>query len=170
MSLPSKLFAFNVYANGGSLLGIAEELTTPKLTRKTEDFQGAGMLGSAAVFLGFDAGALDMDLTLGGLTAELLKTYGDNIDGLQLRFAGSYLNDATGEAMPCEIQVRGRLTETDWGNAKQGDNTQHKYTLKNTYVKISIDGSEMFELDVLNFIWKVNGSDKLAQHRSNIGL
>jgi len=40
MSLPKKLFLFNTYLNGLSFLGQAEELTTPKLTRKTEDYHG----------------------------------------------------------------------------------------------------------------------------------
>lgn len=170
MGLPSKLFSFNTYINGDSYLGITEEISTPKLGRKTEDYQGAGMPMGVSVHLGFETGAADMEITLGGLDARLLKTYGSNIDGVQLRFSGSYLNDATGEAIPAEIQTRGRVQEMDWGSAKAGDNTSHKYTLKNTYVKITINGEEAFELDALNMIWKVGGVDMMAQHRSNIGL
>ncbi|PIF13506.1 phage major tail tube protein [Candidatus Pantoea floridensis] len=170
MSLPKKLFLFNTFLNGLSFLGQAEELSTPKLTRKMEEYQGGGMVGAASVFLGFEAGALDMELTMGGLSIEVLKTYGANIDGTQLRFAGSYSDDATGETVACEIQTRGRVTEMDWGSAKQGDNTQHKYTLKNTYCKITVGGDELFEIDLLNMIWKVDGTDMLAEHRANIGL
>ena len=170
MSLPKKLYLFNTFLNGASFLGQAEELTTPKLTRKTEDYQGAGMPGSVAVHMGFEAGALDMELTMGGLSVEMLKTYGANIDGTQLRFAGSYSDDATGEAVGCEIQTRGRVTEMDWGSAKQGDNTQHKYTLKNTYCKITVDNSEVFEIDLLNMVWKVDGVDMMEKHRANIGM
>lgn len=170
MSLPNKLYMFNVYVNGDSFLGLAESLSLPKLTRKTEDYQGAGMVMAVAVDLGFEAGALDMELTLGGLESSLLAAWGESIDGLQLRFAGSYLDAATNEAMPCEVQVRGRLTELDWGEAKQGDNTSHKYSLKNTYVKITVNGREEFELDALNLKYLVRGKDQFAKHRANIGL
>lgn len=170
MSLPNKLFGFNVFVDGASYLGIAEELTTPKLSRKTEDYQGAGMIGAVSVGLGFDASALDMELTIGGLDATMIKSYSANIDGTQLRFSGSYSNDATGDAIACEIQTRGRVQETDWGSAKQGDNTQHKYTLKNTYCKITIDGEEVFEIDLLNMVWKVGGTDMMEKHRANMGL
>ncbi|EKN6387026.1 phage major tail tube protein [Yersinia enterocolitica] len=171
MALPRKLKYFNVYVNGDSYLGQASELTPPKLTIKTEDYQGAGMPGSVALDLGFEAGALDMELTLGGLAPELLKLWGTpTADGVQFRFAGSYQAEDTGEAIPLEIQTRGRYTEHDPGSAKQGDDTSHKYTLKNTYCKITANNEELFELDVLNMIYRVNGVDMLEKHRANIGL
>ncbi|MGL5948136.1 MAG: phage major tail tube protein [Aeromonas sp.] len=170
MALPNKLYMFNVFINGTSYLGKAEALSMPKLTRKTEDYQGAGMVVSAAVDLGFESGALNMELTLGGLESELLATWGEKIDGVQLRFAGSYLDDATNEPIALEIQTRGRLSELDFGEAKQGDNTSHKYSMKNTYVKIAINGREEFELDALNLLYNVRGKDVLAKHRKNMGL
>ncbi|MBD2783686.1 phage major tail tube protein [Xenorhabdus sp. DI] len=169
MGMPKKLFMFDVYIDGQTYLGQVEEVTTPKLTLKTEDYQGAGMPGSVAVLMGMDGGALDMEVTMGGLEANLLKTWGGRIDSLQLRFAGSYYDDATGEAVACEIQTRGRFTEVDWGSAKAGENTQHKYTLKNTYCKITLNGDELHEVDMLNLVWKVGGKDLLEKHRTNIG-
>ncbi|WP_272576714.1 MULTISPECIES: phage major tail tube protein, partial [unclassified Providencia] len=61
-----------------------------------EDYQGAGMVGSVAVMMGFDSGALDMDASMGGLMSELLESWGATIDGKQFRFAGSYYDDPTG--------------------------------------------------------------------------
>ncbi|CAM3783852.1 phage major tail tube protein [Xenorhabdus thuongxuanensis] len=169
MGMPKKLFMFDVYIDGQTYLGQVEEVTTPKLTLKTEDYQGAGMPGSVAVLMGMDGGALDMEVTMGGLDSNLLKTWGGLIDSLQLRFAGSYYDDATGETVACEIQTRGRFTEVDWGTAKAGENTQHKYTLKNTYCKITLNNEELHEIDMLNLVWRVNGKDLLEKHRANIG-
>ena len=75
-----------------------------------------------------------------------------------------------GDAVPCEIQTRGRFTELDPGSAKVGDDTSHKYTLKNTYYKLTINSEEIIEIDVLNMIYKVAGVDVLEKHRANIGL
>ena len=170
MALPRKLKFFDVFINGDSYLGLATELTTPKLTIETEDYQGAGMMGSVAVDLGFDAGALEMELTLGGLALELLGLWGTpTADGIQFRFAGSYQCEDTGEAIPLEIQTRGRFIEHDPGSAKQGDDTSHKYTLKNTYCKITANSKEIVEVDVLNMIYTVNGVDLMEKHRANIG-
>ena len=73
MALPKKLKYFNMFFDGDNYFGMVPEITPAKLTKKTEDYQAGGMPGSVAVDLGFDAGALDMDITLGGLDAGLLK-------------------------------------------------------------------------------------------------
>ncbi|VGI49098.1 phage major tail tube protein [Klebsiella quasipneumoniae] len=36
--------------------------------------------------------------------------------------------------------------------------------------KLTMNGKELVEIDVLNMIEKVNGVDRLDQHRRNIGL
>ena len=76
MALPKKLKYFNMFFDGDNYFGMVPEITPAKLTKKTEDYQAGGMPGSVAVDLGFDAGALDMDITLGGLDAGLLKKWG----------------------------------------------------------------------------------------------
>ncbi|MBS0914512.1 phage major tail tube protein [Providencia rettgeri] len=125
MGMPKKFFLFDLYIDGQTYLGQVEEVTPPKLSLKTEDYQGAGMVGSVAVMMGFDSGALDMDASMGGLMSELLESWGATIYGKQFRFAGSYYDDPTGESVPCEIQTRGRFTELDFGSAKAGDNTNN---------------------------------------------
>lgn len=171
MALPAKLKQFVIFVDGTSMIGIAEEITLPKLTRKTQAWRGGGMLAAVDVDLGFEDGALDMEITVGGISTFLLGKMGtETADGMQLRFAGAYQDDSTAGIVPCEIQVRGRFTETDWGNAKVGDDTSHKYTLKNTYCKISVNGAEVLEVDALNFIHKVNGVDKAAAMRQALGL
>lgn len=171
MSLPKKLKYFNLFIDGDNYFGQVPEVTPPKLTRKTEDYQAGGMPGFVAIDFGFDAGALDMEITLGGLDANLLKKWGvSTADGMQTRFAGSYQDEATGETVPCEIQTRGRFTELDPGSAKVGEDTAHKYTLKNTYFKLTVSGEEVMEVDVLNMIYKVAGVDMLEKHRANVGL
>ncbi len=53
--------------------------------------------------------------------------------------------------------MRGRITEIDHGDAKQGDDTNHTYAIKNTYYKESVDDKPLLEIDLLNFIYKRNG-------------
>lgn len=90
MALPKKLKYFNMFFDGDNYFGMVPEITPAKLTRKTEDYQAGGMPGSVAVDLGFDAGALDMDITLGGMDAGLLK------------------NGASPPPMVCKRAMRGR--------------------------------------------------------------
>ena len=87
-----------------------------------------------------------------------------------LRFAGSYQRDDTGETVPVEVVLRGRQKEIDLGEAKQGEDTESKIALACTYFKLTMNGSELVEIDTVNLIEKVNGTDMLEAHRQNIGL
>ena len=169
MAMPRRLFMFDLFINGESFLGKVTELTVPKLSLKTEDYQGAGMPGSVAVTMGFEAGALDMEVTVGGLESTLIKQFGGMLDGTQCRYSGSYLDDQTGRAVACEIQTRGRFVEVDWGASKQGEGTTHKYPVKNTYYKLTVDNEVLVEIDLLGLVWNVGGKDLMEQHRKNIG-
>jgi P2 family phage contractile tail tube protein len=171
MALPAKLKNFNIFVDGTSMIGVAQELTLPKLTQKLIAYRGGGMMASVNVELGFDDGALDMDISVGGLVVDLLKQMGTiTADGMQLRFVGAYQDDSDASYKSCTIQTRGRFTEVDWGTAKVGEDTTHKYMLKNTYVKITVDDETVFEVDALNMIWVVGGVDKMADLRKAMGL
>ncbi|HDS6401369.1 TPA: phage major tail tube protein [Morganella morganii subsp. morganii] len=171
MALPHKLKNMNLFFNGDNWQGKAEEITLPKLTRKLEAYRAGGMNGAAHVDLGLEDDALGMEMTLGGMEAQLYKQWGiANIDGVPLRFAGAYQRDDTGEVTACEVVVRGRLSEIDPGSAKQGDNTQVKFSFKPTYYRLVWNGADLIEIDVVNMVEKVDGVDRLSEQRAAIGL
>lgn len=171
MALPRKLKNMNLFNDSQSYLGIIEEVTLPKITRKFEAYRGGGMNGSAQIDMGLDDGALDMDITLGGIEAQIYDQWGiSQIDGVMLRICGAYQRDDTGEVTAVEVVVRGRFKEIDPGNAKSGDNTQVKLPFLPTYYKLTMDGSEKIEIDVLNMIEKSGGVDRLEEQRAALGL
>lgn len=171
MALPHKLKNMNLFFDGDNWQGKAEEITLPKLTRKLEAYRAGGMNGAAHVDLGLDDDALGMEITLGGMEAQIYKQWGiAEIDGVPLRFAGAYQRDDTGEVTACEVVVRGRLSEIDPGSAKQGDNTQVKFSFKPTYYRLVWNGADLIEIDVVNMVEKVDGVDRLAEQRAAIGL
>ncbi|KMK28652.1 tail protein [Pluralibacter gergoviae] len=157
MAIPKKLRLFTMYVDGTNHIGKIPSVTLPKITRKTEDFQGGGMLGAAAVDLGLDSGALDASMIVGGVVEELILKYGSDIDGLRMRFVGEIYSGGTSSLL--EVEMRGRMTEIDQGEAKQGDDTNHTYAIKNTYYKLSVDDKPLLEIDLLNFIYKRNGQN-----------
>lgn len=171
MALPRKLKYFNVFQNGYDYHGVAESVTLPKLTRKFENWRGAGMPGSAPIDMGLDDEALTMNWTLGGYDVELYKQMGSPVvDGCMVRFAGSLQRDDTGEISAIEVVVRGRHKEIDPGDSKEGENTSLKVTTVCTYYQLTIDGTVVIEVDTVNLIDKAGSNDRLAQHRKNIGL
>lgn len=171
MALPRKLKHLNLFLDGSNWIGVAEDYTPPKLSQKFEAYRGGGMMGAANIHMGLEDGALDTSFTFGGLEADLIKRMGiAKIDGVQLRFAGSFQRDDTGEVVAVEIVQRGRFKENDRGTFKSGDNSQSKVSMVNTYYKETMNGVELCEIDLLNMIWKVDGVDLMAEHRKAIGL
>ena len=74
------------------------------------------------------------------------------------------------ETVAVEVETRFKVKEVDNGESKQGEDTSSKLPLVCTYYKLTMNGKELVEIDVLNMIEKVNGVDRLGQHRRNIGL
>ncbi|BCL02930.1 phage major tail tube protein [Escherichia coli] len=157
MAIPAKLRLFTCFVNGTNNIGKVTSVTLPKLTRKTEDYQGGGMIGSVAVDLGLDSGALDATMVVGGLVKELLLEYGNDIDGTTLRFTGEYYT--SGESLLVDVEMRGQFTEIDGGESKQGEDTSVTYAVKNTYYKLSIDDKPVWEIDLINFVYKRDGKN-----------
>lgn len=106
-----KLRLFTVFVDGVNHIGKVPSVTLPKVTRKTEDYRGGGMVGSVAVDLGLDSGALDASMVVGGVVEELILKYGGDIDEMRLRFVGEIYSGGTSSLL--EVEMRGRITEID---------------------------------------------------------
>lgn len=169
MALPSKLKNFNVFNDGNNYQGKVAEITLPKLTRKLEEWRGGGMDSPIEADMGGEK--LTLEYTGGGLLLESLKQYGATKVGAYMqRFAGAYQRDDDGGVDAVEVVVRGRPTEIDMGNAKPGDGTAHKFSVACSYYKLSINDVPVIEIDPLNFIFMVDGVDRLADQRRALGL
>ena len=149
MAVPRKLKYLNMFNDGLSYMGVVESVTLPKLTRKLEKYRGGGMPGSVSIDLGLDDDALSC---------------------VPLRFTGSYQRDDTGAISAVEVVMRGRHKEYDGGENKQGESGTTKISTECAYYQLTIDGREVIEIDVINMVLKVDGVDRLAEHRKAIGL
>ncbi len=171
MALPKKLKHMNLFNDGNSYQGVAKSVTLPNLARKMEAFRGGGMDGPVKVDLGHSDDGIELKFTLGGWDLTVMRQYGTvRADGVPLRFAGSVQRDDTGEISAVEVTVRGRYEEIGFGDAAPGEDTEHEITTTCTYYKLTVDSVDIVEIDLLNFVFIVDGVDLLAKHRQNIGL
>jgi P2 family phage contractile tail tube protein len=169
MALPNILKIFNLFNDGNSLMGVAEEVSLPKLSRKMDEFQGAGM--PMPVDIDISNEKIELDWTCAGFLFDAVKQYGAAKVGANLlRFAGAYQREDTGDVDAVEIVIRGRHKELDFGNAKVGDKTQTKIKTVCSYYKLTVNGQVLIEIDALAMIFMVNGVDMLEKQRKAIGL
>ncbi|MET3234346.1 UNVERIFIED_ORG: P2 family phage contractile tail tube protein [Burkholderia sp. 1263] len=169
MALPKKLKNFNLFQNGESFVGQIAEVTLPKLTRKMEAYRGGGMNGPIDIDQGQEG--ISFEWTAAGFMQSVLAQYGiTKHDGVQLRFAGGYRSEDSTKHDNIEVVVRGRHKEIDPGSAKPGDDTAFKVSTTCSYYKLSVNGTTVIEIDFVNMIENINGTDLMADLRSAIGL
>ena len=86
-----------------------------------------------------------------------------NTVNLTLRAAQQVYDKTGGYAFKgLRIVMGGRVKEFNPGTVKKGDAMDAETTLELTYYMIEVDGEQVVEVDKLNGVYKVNGSDMLA--------
>lgn len=171
MALPRKLKNMNLFNDGISYAGQSKTVTLPVLARKMESYRGGGMNGPVKIDHGFSDDGLQLEWTLGGLDLTAVRQFGITAaGGVLLRFAGQYQQDDTGETVAVEVVVRGRHEEINFGDAEPGEDTEHSIVTTCSYYKLTVAGRVEVEIDLLNMIEIVNGEDRLASARADIGL
>ncbi|ROL88005.1 phage major tail tube protein [Pseudomonas protegens] len=171
MAQPRKLKNLNLFNDGNSYLGVVKSVTLPPLGRKMESYRGGGMNGSVKADLGFSDDGIQFEWKTGGLDLIALRQFGSvNASGIMLRFSGAFQQDDTGEVSTVEVVVRGRHETIEMGDASPGEDTEHSITTTCSYYKLTVDNEDIIEIDLLNFIEKVNGVDMLEKQRNAIGI
>lgn len=171
MALPRKLKNLNLFNDANSYVGVVKSVTLPPLGRKMESYRGGGMNGPVKADLGFSDDGIQFEWKTGGLDLIALRQFGAvNASGVALRFAGAFQQDDTGDVSAVEVVMRGRHETIEMGDNQPGEDTEHSITTTCTYYKLIVDNEEIIEIDLLNFIEKVNGVDMLEKQRAAIGL
>lgn len=162
MGSPRKIINANVFVEGEGFLGVMAEFEEPKLAIATDDWRGGGMLGPIKWDKGLEA--MEATITMGGHTASLIRKFGStSVDGVRLRLVQAYRAANGSKAQAVEIYIGGRFTEIDLGKSKPGDDTEHKYKVALAYYRRVVDGVTELEIDMVNGIFLVDGTDLYAE-------
>lgn len=161
--IPKILKNFNVYVDGRGYAGRVEEITLPKLTIKTEEFQGAGMSAPIEIDMGMEK--LEMDMTFAEYDSELFKLFGlTNGADVSLTIRGAI--EGNGKTEPVIINVRGYFKELDFDSWKPAEKATLKCSVACSYYRLTVSDNELIEIDPVNMIRNVNGKDQLSEMRS----
>jgi phage contractile tail tube protein, P2 family len=158
-----------LFNEGLAYVGDCKTVSLPTLTRKTEDFRGAGMSGTVAMDMGMEA--MELSFTCSAPMRDVLRQWGTpTVDGVYLRFVGAYQQEDTGAVDQVEVIARGRHTELEMGDQETGEVSEFKATFAVAYYKLVWNGRTEIEIDPLNMVEIVGGVDRLAERRAAIGL
>ncbi|MBB4287641.1 phage major tail tube protein [Roseospira goensis] len=166
-TIAKKLKAFTLYVDGYGYGGRVEELTPPKMVVKTEEFRAGDMDAPADIDMGQEL--MTLEAILGEYDPEVWRQWGLS-EGTEVAVTlrGSQGHGANEE--PVLLTARGMVKENDLGSWKAGDSSTNKLVLSCIYYRAEVAGTELYEIDVLNAVRKVGGTDVLAARRRNLGL
>jgi uncharacterized protein len=161
----------NIYVNGSSKLGRCEEINLPTVKFKMSEHKAIGLFGAMEFASGMEK--LEMKVKWNSLYTDVLKDAGDPFTAVELQVRASmetYESAGRTKEVPVTIFLTAQYKDFPLGNYKQHDNVEVESMLNVYYFKMEIDSEEILEVDVLANIYKVNGVDKFANYRANLGI
>jgi len=160
----------NIYVNGNSLLGRAEEIKLPDVSAIMQEHKALGMVGKIELPAGFDK--LEGEIKWNSLYKDVAKTVANPYKAVQLQ-CRSNIETYGAQGRLQEVSLVTYLTvmfkKNPLGTFKQHDNVEAETSMSVTYIRVQVDGTDVVEVDVLANIYKVDGVDLLGAYKANIG-
>jgi hypothetical protein len=167
-----KIFHANIYTGNLSHLGKASEVKLPELSFAQSEHKALGMFSAVELSTGLEK--LTMSIKWTGLYPELIGMRSNPfaVHDLQVRASlEEYTSQGRSGQVPVVGTVRVAWTKGALGTLKPmeaADGYDDELSVK--YIKLEIGGQEHLEIDPFALIWKVDGTDLLAELRANLGL
>lgn len=167
----NRLTNANVYINGRSVFGKAEEVTLPQIKAKQTEYKALGMVGQLEYPSGFER--MEAKIKWNAWYPEIMKILADvqSTINVQVRASLETFNNSTISGQVSVVAYfRGRSKSAPSGAFKQNDNIETESDFAVEQYKLEINGETIVELDLEAAIYIVNGVDKYAAYRANIGI
>lgn len=165
-----KIFNANIYVDGTlEQIGRAKEIKLPEITVKTIEHSALGMIGVIELPAGLEK--LTMSIKWTGLYADLVKLGANPFKAHRFQIRANhetYTAEGRADEKPLVILLSGSWKKSAPGTLKPQDASEGDDELTLTYYKVSLDGDELLEIDVLQNIWRVGGVDVLEQFRASL--
>jgi len=160
-----------IYLDGEGMLGRAEEVTCPEISAKMTDHKGLGMVGETE----FPSGLQKMSAKIkwGGIYKEVMKKTHDVHTAMRIQVRANVENfEGLSRVGQESAAIYMTVAPKKAGGMvfKPQDNVEREDEFNVTAYKLEIGGEEIIHVDVMAMIWRVNGVDKLAEYRRNLGL
>lgn len=159
---------FNLFVDGKGYAGNTDEANMPELTLQTEEYRAGGMDAPIDITMGMEK--LTADFTLNSHSKDVLSLFGIK-QGTGTSFTVyEALESYDGTVTQVVHNLRGKIVKIAPGTSKAGEPPKTKYDLSLDYYKQTIGGTVVHEIDVINMVRIINGTDVLADIRSALGM
>lgn len=167
----AKISNARVFLNGGSLVGMAESVTglgCPK--PKFDEFKALGLLSNINLFSSFEQPEVKIKWT--SLYRKIAQFLYDPLHAQRFQVRASqeiYKSAGLVESLPVVVNFTGSVTENSDPSVEQGTAVTTETTIKVISADMTIDGTQIYQYDVMANIYSVGGQNIFSQIFANIG-
>ena len=170
MKIDNGTVNFAVYEGANEFLGMAE-VALPEFTTLAEEIQGAGIAGS---FNGPYVGhleAMSLELNFRSVTKSAIRLMEPVSHQIEMRAAQQKWNNISGRMEQEAVKHVAVVTPIKYapGKLAPASPTESSGEYSVSYYALFIDGEKLIEIDIINFIYFVNGVDYLEDVRKALG-
>ncbi|RPF48260.1 hypothetical protein EDD70_1075 [Hydrogenoanaerobacterium saccharovorans] len=161
---------FAVYEDSTEYYGMAE-VTLPEINTIAEEVKGAGISGAFnGAFVGHIE-AMTLALNFRSVTKDAIKLAEPRNHQIDLRAAQQQWDNTAGKFVQQAVKHVLMATPTKFapGKLSPASPADASGEFAVTYYATFINGEKVLEIDILNFIYFVNGTDYLADVRKALG-
>lgn len=170
MKVENGVTNFAVYEDATEYYGMAE-VTLPEISSTTEEVKGAGISGTFnGAFVGHIE-AMTLTLNFRSVTKAAIRLLEPRNHQIDLRASQQVWDSGAGRFKQSHVKHVLMVTPTKYSPGKLAPaspaESSGEYAV--TYFATYIDGVKIMEIDILNFIFFVNGVDYLEDVRKALG-
>lgn len=165
------LYNAQVFGPNNSFFGVVKEVALPEIKAKTSVHSGLGAVGDSSFNTGFEI--LEGSITWSSIYPDAIAEFLDMGAVIPLMIRGNqdiYSGSALDGQVPVVVHLRVMTTTFQLGTLTAHEMTEHQMSFTANYLKLEVDGVEQIAYDAQANVYRVQGVDKLARFRANIGL
>lgn len=167
----SQILNANVYIDGtNNLIGRASTITLPDIKTTVESHRGLGMIGSVEFPTGLEV--MVTKVKWSGFYPDAIKLGANPFATHKLQVRASFETYGAGgrvSEVPLVCSLVGFWKSKPLGAFSPGAKQETEDELSTSYIKISIGGKDVVEIDINENVWKVDGVDVLETYKKNLG-
>lgn len=169
--VPEKLINFRAYNEGLNLIGVAD-VELPSLEAMTETVSGAGIAGEIdSPTLGHYA-SMTCRINFRTVTRDAAALAAQRAHQLEFRGSQQIYDAGNGQyrTEALKVVVKAVPKNVELGNLTTGAPTETGNEFEVNYLKLTVDGEVLVEIDKYNFIARIDGTDYLSDVRADLGV
>lgn len=169
--VPSVLINANVYNEGRSLLGVGT-VELPDFEFMSESVAGLGIAGELDLPVLGHFKSMTMSIKWNSTCEQAISLLAPKAHRLSIYASVQSWNTQEGSfsPVPVRVSVVTMPKKSGVGKFEPGKKMEPSTDFELSYVKLSMNGVEQLEIDKINFICMINGTDYLATVRNQMGL